>query len=211
MNSLEIIISGLLLGLFIAISVGPNLFAIIRYSMYHTYKAGLFFVFGVLISDFMYVILANIAMIWFLEYHHMTISVIGSLLFIVMGLFLFFKQYTSQPDQFNNSSLVTTSTYLKIWLSGFLMNTLNPAVLILWMWSVVKVAIYSLNEKILFYGICLIVVFTLDIGKVFLSEKIRSWLTVKKIIYLNKISAALIFSFGVILLVTTLLWNPIIL
>ena len=44
-----------------AISVGPTLFVIIKYSLSYSYKAGLAFVFGVSLSDFIYVALANIA------------------------------------------------------------------------------------------------------------------------------------------------------
>lgn len=205
-NLSEIIISGLLLGLFIAISVGPTLFAVIRYSMHHTYKAGVVFVLGVSVSDLLYVSLANLATTWleFLGRHQKIIGIIGSLLFIGMGLGLFLKKYKPKRPQRDGSMVIATSTYFKIWLSGFLMNTLNPAVVILWMGSAVKVASYTLSERMIFFGICLGVVLIIDLCKVFLAEKIRSWLTLRKIMYLNKISAAFIFIFGVILLTTIL-------
>lgn len=202
----EIVVSGLLLGLFIAISVGPTLFAVIRYSMHHTYKAGVVFVIGVSMSDLLYVTLANIATTWleFLGKHQKIIGIIGSLLFIGMGLALFLKKYKPKRPPREGAMAIATSTYFKIWLSGFLMNTLNPAVVILWMGSAVKVATYTMTERGLFFGVCLGVVLVIDLCKVFLAEKIRSWLTLRKIMYLNKISAAFIFIFGVILLTTIL-------
>ena len=55
------VVGGLLLGLFMAISVGPTLFAVIRYSMNHSWKSGVAFVLGVSLSDIMFVTLANLA------------------------------------------------------------------------------------------------------------------------------------------------------
>lgn len=207
MNYSEVIISGILLGLFIAISVGPTLFAVIRYSMHHTYKAGIAFVLGVSISDFMYVALANLATTFlsFLEDHQRTIGIVGATLFIIMGAYLFLKKYKPKRPRANGSVEISKSTYFTIWLSGFLMNTLNPAALILWMGSAIKVASYTVFERIIFFGICLGVVLFIDICKVFLADKIRTWLTLRKIMYLNKISAMFIFVFGLILMTTVLL------
>ena len=64
MSLISAILGGLLLGLFMAISVGPTLFAIIKYSLNHSYKTGLAFVMGVSISDIMYVSIANLAAPW---------------------------------------------------------------------------------------------------------------------------------------------------
>ena len=43
---IDAIIKGILVGLFMAISVGPTLFAVIKYSLSYTYRAGLAFVLG---------------------------------------------------------------------------------------------------------------------------------------------------------------------
>src|ERR1035437_10250332 len=67
LHILDAIIKGILVGLFMAISVGPTLFAVIKYSLNFSYKAGLAFVLGVSVSDIMYVTLANVAASW-LEY-----------------------------------------------------------------------------------------------------------------------------------------------
>jgi threonine/homoserine/homoserine lactone efflux protein len=64
MHAVDAIIKGVLVGLFMAISVGPTLFAIIKYSLNFSYKAGLAFVLGVSVSDALYVIIANIAASW---------------------------------------------------------------------------------------------------------------------------------------------------
>jgi len=207
MNTSEAIVSGLLLGLFIAISVGPTLFAVIRYSMHHTYKAGIAFVLGVSFSDILYVALANLATAFlsFLENHQRTIGIIGASLFIVMGAYLFLKKYKPKRPKADGAISISNATYFRLFFSGFLMNTLNPAVVILWMGAAIKVTSYSVFERILFFGCCLGIVLLIDISKVFLADRIRSWLTLRKIMYLNKISAILILVFGAILMTTVLI------
>ena len=54
-------LNGLLFGLFLAFSVGPTLFALMKYSLHYSYKAGIAFVIGVSVSDIIYVVIANAA------------------------------------------------------------------------------------------------------------------------------------------------------
>jgi len=205
MNYSEAIISGLLLGLFIAISVGPTLFAVIRYSMHHSYKAGLAFVLGVSVSDILYVTLANFASSWlnFLEEHQKVVAYAGSALFIGIGLFALLKKYKPVRPKRSADIQISTKTYFKIWVSGFLMNALNPAAIILWIGAAIKVADYTIWQRVVFFGICLGIVLSGDISKVLLADRIRNWLTLRKIMYLNRISAVCILAFGLILLAKT--------
>ncbi|HET8574521.1 MAG TPA: LysE family transporter [Edaphocola sp.] len=205
MNYSEAIISGLLLGLFIAISVGPTLFAVIRYSMHHSYKAGLAFVLGVSVSDILYVTLANFASSWlnFLEEHQKVVAYAGSALFIGIGLFALLKKYKPKRPKRSADIQISTKTYFKIWGSGFLMNALNPAAIILWIGAAIKVADYTIWQRVVFFGICLGVVLSGDISKVLLADRIRNWLTLRKIMYLNRVSAVCILAFGLILLAKT--------
>jgi len=204
MNFSEAIISGLLLGLFIAISVGPTLFAVIQYSMHHSYKAGIAFILGVSFSDIMYVTLANIATAWlrYLQEHQRIIGYIGAGLFIGIGLYGLIKKYKPHRPRRGKELVITTGTYFKLWGSGFLMNTLNPAALILWMGAAIKVSDYTPVLRVVFFGICLGIVLSSDITKVLLADKIRGWLTLRKIMYLNRISAICILLFGLILFTT---------
>ncbi len=202
MNYSEVIVSGLLLGLFIAISVGPTLFAVISYSMHHSYKAGVAFILGVSLSDILYVTLANIATNWlsFLEAHQRTVGYIGSALFIGMGLVGLLRKYKPKRPRRGTELKITRGAYFRIAASGFLMNTLNPAVVLLWVGAAIKVADYAFGPRLVFFGICLGLVLSADFLKVFLADKIRRWLTLRKIMYLNRASAVCILIFGLILL-----------
>ncbi len=202
MNISEAVIKGVFLGLFMAISVGPTLFAVIRYSMHHSYKAGVAFVLGVSLSDIIYVALANIATNWlqFLESHQKTVGYIGSGLFIIMGLIGLLKKYKPVRPQRGRILDISPGQYFKIWGTGFLMNALNPAVILLWVGSAISVAGTGLTPRMAFFGACLGIVLAFDIIKVFLADKIRRRLTLRRIMYLNRISALCILVFGVLLL-----------
>ncbi len=198
------IIQGLILGLFIAISVGPTLFAVIRHSMHHSYKAGLAFVIGVSLSDIIYVVIANLASDWlsFLNEHQKQVGYIGAFLFIIMGLYGFFKKYKPKKPSRNVSDIqISNSTYAKIAASGFAMNALNPGVIIYWVGAATLVSSESWDIRLLLFGVCLGLVLTVDFAKVFLADKIRSYLTLRKIMYLNKTSALIIFALGLGLLI----------
>lgn len=204
----EAAITGAMLGLFMAISVGPTLFAIIRYSIHHSYKAGLAFVLGVSLSDIMFVAFANLATRWmtFLETHQKEVGYIGSGLFIAIGLYGFLKKYRpKRPDRQQQSAKISRGAYLQIWLSGFLMNSLNPGVVLTWVGAVAVIAGPQVgsSHKLVMFGVCLGLVLGIDFLKVFLADKIRHKLNLRKMMYINKISAACIFALGIILLVQT--------
>lgn len=212
MSYTEAVINGLMLGLFIAISVGPTLFAVIKYSIHHSYKAGLAFVIGVSISDILYVAIANIATKWldFLQTHQQQVGYIGSTLFIIMGLYGFLKKYKPQrPPRTSEPIQISSSAYLGIALSGFLMNALNPGVIIYWIGAATLVSGESYIIRFIVFGVCLILVLGVDLLKVFLADKIRKKLTLRNIMYLNKASAIIILSLGVLLFLKTLFNVPI--
>lgn len=203
MSYTSAIIQGLVIGLFIAISVGPTLFAVIRYSMHHSYKAGIAFVLGVSLSDIVYVTLANIASGWlsFLNDHQREVGYIGGGLFVLMGLYGVLKKYKPKKPPRNIQELqISGTTYLKIGLSGFMMNTLNPGVIIYWVTTATIVTGEPWDIRLVLFGSCLGLVLMIDFLKVLLADKIRRQLTLRKIMYLNKISSLIILSLGVGLL-----------
>lgn len=205
------LLSGALLGLFIALSVGPTLFAVIRYSVNNSYKAGIAFILGVSISDMLYVYIANLATGWlsFLEKYQQYIGLVGSVLFIGIGLAGLIAKYVPRKPNAQRSVEVSKKTYLKMWASGFLMNTLNPAVSILWLGAAIQInkVQYNSSATFLFFATCLSITLSADIAKVFLAEKIRNWLTIRKTFYLNKMTAAIIMIFGIGLLIYHLFYT----
>lgn len=198
--------AGLAFGLFMAISVGPTIFAIIKYSLSYGWKAGISFVIGVSLSDIIYVALSNLASGWLsgLLSHEKLIGGIGSILFLFIGIYGFFKKIKVTRNK-RDMATVSNKDYFKIFGSGFLMNTFNPGVIIIWITAVATIANTEASYRIIFFMSCLSVILTFDTLKVILAQGIRSMLTPRNIVYLNRISALCMVGIGLFFLIRTLL------
>lgn len=216
MTLISAILGGLLLGLFMAISVGPTLFAIIKYSLNHSYKTGLAFVLGVSISDIMYVTIANLAAPWldFIYRFEKTVALIGGIVLLCIGLVGLIRKYKPvRPSSTQN--LISNGHYFRIFASGFLINTANPGVIINWIASVTLMANATANMstgksiliRTIFFGCCLILVLGIDVLKVLLADSIRKRLTLRKVMYLQKISSACLLVLGSALILFTVFGN----
>jgi threonine/homoserine/homoserine lactone efflux protein len=187
-----------------AISVGPTLFAVIRYSIHHSYKSGLAFVLGVSVSDILFVTIANVAASWLeaLKEHERSIAFGGAIVLMIIGGAGLFKKYKPQRPS-TQHIIVGNGHYFKIWLSGFLINTFNPGVIITWLAAVTATANTSSFYRLVLFGTCLALILSIDFLKVFLADSIRRKLTLRRIMYLQKFSALCIFIIGVALFVST--------
>jgi threonine/homoserine/homoserine lactone efflux protein len=197
-------LKGIFLGLFLAISVGPTLFAILKYSLNHSYKAGIAFILGVSISDILYVVVANLAASWLEVLHDYSrqIAYGGAGILIVVGLIGVISKY--RPVRPGTTKInISNTDYFKIWTSGFLINTINPAVIIIWLGTVSATANTSGWYRVIMFTVCLSIVLGIDICKVFLADAIRRKLTLRRIMYLQKTSSAIILFFGIALFVST--------
>lgn len=202
------IINGLTLGLVLMISVGPVIFSIIKQSLNNGRQGGFSFIAGVWLSDILLIIVSNAfseLVTYMMEYRKM-LGIVGSLFLLLMGIYyLFFKKIKLvNPEgtliKFSNADI------LKIFTSGFLLNTLNPNVFLFWLGTATAFASeYSFNERIIIFFICLIVNITADIFKVLMAGKLRTRLTLRNISLINKVSGTILIGFGIALLVGSVL------
>ncbi len=203
-NIIDAAVKGILVGLFMAISVGPTLFAVIKYSLSYSYKAGLAFVLGVSVSDIMFVTLSNVAASWLenLKPYEKHIAFGGAIALMAVGLTGLIRKV--KPKRPSATPLeVSGGRYMKIWLSGFLVNTLNPGALITWLGAVTITANTTGFYRLILFGIALIIILGIDFSKVFLADRIKRLLTLRRIIYVQKFSAACILLIGFSLFIST--------
>lgn len=206
MHFFDAALKGLLLGLFMSISVGPTLFAVLKYSLNHSYKAGIAFILGVSLSDIMYVTIANVAASWLevLNEYERIIAYIGAAVLIVVGLSGLLGKYIPKRPSSTKVN-ISGGHYFRIWTSGFLINTINPGVIITWLAAVTATANTTTIYRIVLFGCCLGLILCVDFSKVFLADTIRRRLTIRRIFYLHRIAAACILLIGIALLVSTAL------
>jgi threonine/homoserine/homoserine lactone efflux protein len=199
---LESIITGLGFGLLLSISVGPVLFSIIKQSLNNGHNGGFAFVAGVSASDVTLVLLSNIftSLLESMKIYKTEIGVAGCIFLVSMGIyFLFFKKVKVNEDG-RQVFKFRKRDYAKIFLSGYLMNTLNPAIFIFWITTSTAVITNTVNQRIIIFVTCLAWMLLSDIAKVLLAGKIRNRLTPHNIHIINRINGLILIIFGVALI-----------
>jgi threonine/homoserine/homoserine lactone efflux protein len=181
-DAIEAILKGLAMGLLLALSVGPVIFTIIKQSINNGRGGGFSFVIGVWISDFLLVVLSNAFSEWVTKMldFKMQIGIVGSAFLIGMGVFyLFFKKVHIHPEDISLPPL-KGSDHAKIVLQGFLLNTLNPAVMAFWLTAATAIAVtHTTRDRIIIFATALVLNMTADVIKVTLAGKLRKKLTIK--------------------------------
>lgn len=197
---LESVIKGFGLGMILAISVGPVIFTILKQSLNNGQKGGFSFVAGVWFSDILLVIISNMfsnLVISALEFKS-TIAYIGAVFVISMGVYyLFFKKVYWGDDK--NVILVQfgKKAFTKAFMSGFLINTLNPSVMLFWLINATAFAASNTaTERFIIFSVCLGVNILADVLKVVLAAKVRHSLTPHNINIINKVSGTILIGFG---------------
>jgi threonine/homoserine/homoserine lactone efflux protein len=198
---LEAIISGLLLGLALVFSVGPVIFTVLKLRINYGISSAFYFIGGVWLSDFLWVITANLfsELIKELLAYQKIIGTLGGLFLVSLGVYyLFFKKYPTTVE--DDSVKVTGATHTKLFITGFLINTLNPGVIALWFGATTKTISYTFNETLVTFALCLGLNISADFLKINLAGKLKKKLTPHNISLINKFSGFLFIAFGALLL-----------
>ncbi len=199
----EAIISGILLGLALVFSVGPVIFKIIRVRVGYGFISAFYFIAGVWVSDILWILTANLfsGLLGQLILYKKFIGIIGGGFLMALGIYyLFFKKYKTKAEM-DEGLKIGNATHVKLLVTGFLINTLNPGVIALWFAAATKSISNTIEERIATFSICLAINISADVFKINLAGKLRKKLTDKNITIINKISGFLFLAFGVALLI----------
>ena len=201
---IEALLEGLALGFFLTLSVGPVLFTIIKQSINHGREGGFSFVAGVWLSDLLLVVITNSFSGWvteMLEYKQ-TIGFVGSFFLAAMGVYFVFFKKTAPATVLDVKEIrFSGKDFAQLAFSGFMINTLNPTVILFWLLNATAFAVtHTTRQRILIFLICLAFNMLADVAKVFMAGKLRHRLTVHTIGIINKISGTILICFGLALL-----------
>lgn len=205
-------IKGLAISLLLIFSVGPVIFTIIKQSINHGRRGGFSFIIGVWISDIIWIILSNgfsEAIKTLLDFK-IPIGIAGCIFLIGMGIYYAFLKKIKPRTQQEAVAIagdVYTATgkktnYFAITSSGFILNTLNPAVISFWVIIAASLAsVYSLYDRVVIFSTCMAVTIIADIGKVMGAGYIGKKLSDRVILIINRLSGALYLAFGIVILI----------
>ena len=179
---IETIGKGITLGLLLSIAVGPILFSVIKQSINNGIKGGLAFAIGVSLSDISLVVATNFFTELFSSFNtnRTAIGIMGSTFLMSVGIYYLFFKKVKVNEQGTQLIKFRKRDYLKILLAGYLMNTLNPAIIIFWLVQSAAFIDHTFNQRATIFSVALVFVLAADILKVMLAGKLRERLTVKK-------------------------------
>jgi threonine/homoserine/homoserine lactone efflux protein len=203
---------GILLGFTVAIILGPAFFSLLQTSIYRGFKAGVMLALGILISDFSLISLCYFGFMQIFDNpeNQLSIGIVGGVILIVFGIVTFTRK-PSLGDRVNNSDESRAKkpkifTYIG---KGFIMNTLNPFLLIFWI-GVVSFATsnYGLDYKslIFFFSGTLGTILLTDIIKCYLAIKVRKFLNLHVITWMNRLVGITLAIFGIVLIVRVIIY-----
>lgn len=200
----EALWKGLVLGFILALSVGPVIFTIIKQSIVNGHEGGFSFVTGVWVSDLVLVIVSNgfSELVKELLEYKRAIGYGGSLFLLGLGVFyLFFKKVQSIPTGENVLIRLGKKDYTQIFLQGFLINTLNPNVIIFWLVNATAFAVsHTLQQRIIIFTTCIVFNMLADSAKVLAAGSLRKKLTASNILLITRISGGILIGFAIALI-----------
>lgn len=198
----EALLKGITLGLLLSISVGPALFSVIKQSLNNGPRGGMAFAAGIFMSDVTLVLVANVFTELFrsLRVYEKQIGIAGSIFLVSMGIFFLFFKKVKVNEAGKQVFKHRKRDLAKISLSGFFMNLLNPAVIILWITISSSLILFSSKYRLVVYSTCLCIALLADVAKVLMAGKIRNRLTPHNIHIINRLNGIILIGFGAVLL-----------
>ncbi|MFD2164464.1 LysE family translocator [Paradesertivirga mongoliensis] len=194
---LELIISGIGLGIVLSFVTGPVFFALIKTSIEKGFHAGMWLAAGVVLSDILYIMLTiyGSSFIQVESSYKTPIGIIGSIILLGIGLYYFFKKVKINHENINCKKR-NTGYFFK----GFLMCIFNPSMFLYWV-SVTSAFIsmhgeLNRTETIPFFGSILVTQFSMDIVKAYYSNKLRYRIKENTMVTLNRVAGGLIIIFA---------------
>jgi len=218
--------TGAVLGLTLAILIGPVFFALLQTSINRGFQAGLFLALGIVLSDSMYIAFTNLFIAYIpsgfrLEFW---LALFGGIVLILIGIRTLMKKPQLRPkDQLDKKThdildeelaiprgrkpkfkeALSVKAGIRLATKGFLLNVAHPGVLLFWISVIGLISVnfeHTGNEKLVLYGTTISVVFLTDVWKAFLASRIRGLLTYNVMLWINRVMGVVLIGFGVQLL-----------
>ncbi|MHB8261036.1 MAG: LysE family translocator [Bacteroidia bacterium] len=201
------IYEGILLGIFVAFSIGPSFFALINTGISHGFKSGAAVAFGILLSDLFFVAI-TVSLIHFgmadlisNPKHQTFMGLIGGIVLIVYGVVHFIqKEVKNQAD---TEIEIKSPKMFALIVKGFLLNLFNPFVWIFWMATSTAISSkyeFHILHIIVFFISTLSVVICTDLLKTFVGHSIKEKLNPTILLRIRQVSGSLLIVFGLYLI-----------
>jgi threonine/homoserine/homoserine lactone efflux protein len=212
---IQTIISGVGLGLTLAIMLGPAFFALLQTSIDRGFGAAIRFAIGICVSDAFLIAIAFLGIASLMEKPVVgnIVGLAGGGMLIGMGIHTFLhrsrgreiKDTTKLREKIEQPHSKSGAFYTR----GFLLNLANPAVWFFWIFSVGLVSSQYINAKggpdifylTIFFTCTLGTVLITDVLKAFGAHQLKSRINDQLMKTINMVFGLILVGFGVILVV----------
>jgi threonine/homoserine/homoserine lactone efflux protein len=199
------IYEGILLGLFVAFSIGPAFFALINTGIHHGFKAGATVALGIFSSDLFFIGI-TVSLIHFgmadmitNPKHQAFMGVVGGIVLIVYGVIHFIQK--DAKNQADTEILIESPNTFSLLSKGFLLNLFNPFVWLFWMaTSISSKYEFHIAEILVFYISTLTVVLGTDLLKTYVGHTIKEKLNTTILLRIRQVTGGFLIAFGLYLI-----------
>jgi len=202
------LLEGMILGLTLAIMLGPAMFSLIQTSIHRGLYRGILLAAGIFLSDLSLVMLCYLGAVQVIgnDRNYLMFGIIGGVILVIFGIVTFLRKVQVTDD--NNLIDVKMPGPLTFILKGFFLNFANPFVWIFWVSVMVTVSsgygTDSWSIKTFFAGTLLTILLT-DILKVIVASRLKRYLKPRILIMINHLVGILLVLFGIYLMIRTFL------
>jgi threonine/homoserine/homoserine lactone efflux protein len=192
----ETLLSGIATGLLIAILPGPVFFSLLKTSLNQGFRNGLFVAIGIALSDILYIIVTQKGLSALMGEAYVTalMGYAGGGLLIIVGISAFVLKVSDQTRDLGRGK-----GYFRSFSRGFLINLINPFVLLFWISTVSLVSLgdgYTDAERFSYFTTAVATIFLSDLLKAYTAMRLSRWITPKMLMYINKVSGVALIVFG---------------
>ncbi|NTW25088.1 MAG: LysE family transporter [Lentimicrobium sp.] len=201
-------LEGTILGMTLAIMLGPAMFSLIQTSIHRGLYRGILLAGGIFLSDLSLVVLCYLGAVQIIgnDRNYLMFGVIGGIILVIFGVVTFLRKV--QVTDENNLIAVSIPGPLTYIFKGFFLNFANPFVWLFWVSVMVTVSsgygTDSWSIKTFFAG-SLISILATDILKVIIANRLKRYLKPRILIMINHLVGILLVLFGIYLVIKTFL------
>jgi threonine/homoserine/homoserine lactone efflux protein len=186
---MDIILKGIVSGVVLAFLIGPVFFTILQTSIERGFGSGVFVAIGVSLSDAFYIFVAYLGLAQFMEsesFRHY-LAYAGGLTLLGFGIYYLFIK-SRKLANFDPGKIKYRSP-ARLIAKGFIINGLSPMVLFFWIATVgvstTQLGYDTMREVLVFFSAIVLTVFTTDLIKAKLADKLRLLITPRFIRIMN--------------------------
>ena len=198
MLELTAFLRGMVAGLILTVYIGATFFLLIETSITQGARRALRMNIGVWLSDLLVIgilLLSGPEVFRQISNQHWIQSILV-IAFFCMGIFFIASSFRKKASPARNRPLPTSHLLFK----GWLINTLNPSVLIFWLGTIALLFNrfkYSFDQCLIFFAGMFITVITFDILKIYYASRLKHYVPGSIIPWLNAIAGVLIVFFSI--------------